>query len=163
MRREIADGLRWVARDRNLRSLAVFSAVANVALTGYQAIQVVFFVQEVGVPPGAVGVLVAAPGAGGVAVGAAVVAANVLAAGFRQTYPPPGVRGRVVATSSLLANGSSAAGALLAGALGSLAGPRAAVWAVMAVLVAATGIAAAGPIRTGRDLPAAATEPARQA
>ncbi|VVJ20565.1 Uncharacterised protein [Amycolatopsis camponoti] len=213
LRREVADGLRWVAHDRYLRSLAVFGAVANVALTGYQAIQVVFFVRVVGVAPGAVGVLVAAPGAGGVlgaavavrlarrwgsarsllaclltmtplglliplttpgpglalaaaggvAVGAAVVAANVLAAGFRQTYPPPGVRGRVVATSSLLANGSSAAGALLAGALGSLAGPRAAVWAVMAVLVAATLVLVAGPIRTGRDLPAAATRPARQA
>ena len=59
LRREIADGLRWVAHDRYLRSLAVFSAVANVALTGYQAIQVVFFVQDVGVAPGAVGVLVA--------------------------------------------------------------------------------------------------------
>ncbi|MFJ7215150.1 MFS transporter [Amycolatopsis sp. NPDC098790] len=213
LRREIADGLRWVVHDRYLRSLAVFSAVANVALTGYQAIQVVFFVQGVGVTPGAVGLLVAAPGAGGalgaalavrlarrwgsarsllaclltltplglliplttrgpglllaaaggVAVGAAVAAANVLAAGFRQTYPPPGVRGRVVATSSLLANGSSAAGALLAGALGSLAGPRAAVWAVMAVLVVATAIVVAGPVRAGRDLPVAATEPARQA
>jgi MFS family permease len=213
LRREIADGLRWVAYDRYLRSLAAFSAVANVALTGYQAIQVVFFVRDVGIAPGAVGVLVAAPGAGGVlgaalavrlarrwgsargllaclltltpfglliplttpgpglvlaaaggiAVGAAVVAANVLAAGFRQTYPPPAVRGRVIATSSLLANGSSAVGAVLAGALGSLAGPRAAVWVVMAVLVAATGIVAAGPIRTGRDLPDAATEPARQA
>ncbi len=213
LRREIADGLRWVAHDRYLRSLALFSAVANIALTGYQASQVVFFVQVVGVAPAAVGVLVAAPGAGGVlgaavavrlarrwgsarsllvclltltplglliplttagpglvlaaaggvAVGAAVVAANVLAAGFRQTYPPPDVRGRVVATSSLLANGSSAAGAVLAGALGSLAGPRVAVWAVMAVLVAATAIVVAGPLRTRRDLPAAATRPARQA
>jgi hypothetical protein len=62
-----------------------------------------------------------------------------------------------------LANGSSAVGAVLAGAFGSLAGPRAAVWAVMAVLVVAAAIVVAGPIRTGRDLPDAATEPVRQA
>jgi predicted MFS family arabinose efflux permease len=42
------------------------STVANVALTGYQAIQVVFFVQVVGVAPAAVGFLVAASGVGGV-------------------------------------------------------------------------------------------------
>ncbi|MFI5588220.1 MFS transporter [Amycolatopsis sp. NPDC051758] len=209
VRREIAEGLQWVAHDRYLRPLAVFSAVANVALTGYQALQVVFFVHVVGVAPAAVGFLVAAPGAGGVAgaavagrlarrwgsarsllvvlltmaplgflipaatsgpglvlpavggaaVGAAVVAANVLAATFRQTYPPRAVRGRVVAFSSLLANGSSAGGALLAGGLGSLAGPRAAVWALMGLLTAAALVLAAGPIRAGRDFPAAAGRP----
>ncbi|MEU7790185.1 MFS transporter [Amycolatopsis sp. NPDC049159] len=209
LRQEIATGLRWVVRDRYLRPLALFSAVANVALTGYQAIQVVFFVQVVGVSPAAVGFLVAAsgvggvlgaavatwlarrwgtarsmlislltmaplgflipmatggpglilPAVGGIAIGAAVVAANVLAASFRQTYPPRPVQGRVVAFSSLLANGSSAAGALLAGALGALAGPRGAVWALMAVLLAATLIIVVSPIRTNRNLPAAAVQP----
>ncbi|NBH10276.1 MFS transporter, partial [Amycolatopsis sp. SID8362] len=57
LRREMAEGVRWVARDRYLRSLAVFGAVANIALTGYQAINVLFFVRVAGIPPGAVGVL----------------------------------------------------------------------------------------------------------
>jgi MFS family permease len=209
MRREIAEGLRWVARDRYLRSLALLSAVANVALTGYQALQVVFFVQEVGVAPATVGLLVAAPGAGGVvgaavaarlarrwgsaralllalltmaplglliplatagpglvlpavggvAIGAGVVTANVLAATFRQTYPPRAVRGRVVAVGGLLSYGSSAVGALLGGGLGALAGPRGAVSALMGVLVVATLVVATGPLRTSRDFPVAADRP----
>ncbi|MEU8637234.1 MFS transporter [Amycolatopsis sp. NPDC048633] len=210
VREEIADGLRWVARDRYLRPLALFSAVANLALTGYQAIQVVFFVQGVGVAPAAVGLLVAAPGIGGVlgaavagwlarrwgtarglvvalltlapfgfliplatsgpglvlpglggvALGAAVVTTNVIAASFRQSYPPRDVRGRVVATGSLLASASSAAGALLAGGLGAWAGTRGTMWALMGVFVAATAIILASPIRTSRDFPAAAERPA---
>jgi MFS family permease len=99
------------------------------------------------------------PAAGGVAIGAGVVTANVLAATFRQTYPPRAVRGRVVAFGGLLSYGSSAAGALLGGGLGALAGPRGAVWALMGVLMVATLIVATGPLRTSRDFPAAADRP----
>ncbi len=68
---EVADGLRLVVRDPWLRTLTLFGATSNVALMGYQAIQVVFLVETVGVGPGTVGLVVAVAGGGGVA-GAAV-------------------------------------------------------------------------------------------
>jgi predicted MFS family arabinose efflux permease len=63
---EIGEGLRLVARDRWLRPLTLFAAASNIALTGYQAIQVVFLVRVVGLPGAAVGGLIAAASAGGV-------------------------------------------------------------------------------------------------
>jgi predicted MFS family arabinose efflux permease len=55
-----------VLRDPFLRQLSVFWAAANLALTGYTALQVVFLVRVVGLAPGAVGLLTAAPGLGGI-------------------------------------------------------------------------------------------------
>jgi MFS family permease len=66
LRREIADGLMLVLRDPFLRQLSVFWAVANLALTGYAALLVVFLVRVVGLTPGAVGLLAAVPGVGGI-------------------------------------------------------------------------------------------------
>jgi predicted MFS family arabinose efflux permease len=65
--REIADGLQLVLRDPFLRQLSVFWAAANLALTGYAALLVVFLVRVVGLTPGAVGLLAAIPGVGGIA------------------------------------------------------------------------------------------------
>jgi MFS family permease len=70
LRREIGEGLAFVARDPYLRVFTVFGAASNLGLIGYQAILVVFLVREVGVSPGAVGALVAAISLGAV-VGAA--------------------------------------------------------------------------------------------
>ena len=67
LRREIADGLLLVLRDPFLRQLSVFWAVANLALTGYAALLVLFLVRVVGLTPGAVGLLAAIPGVGGIA------------------------------------------------------------------------------------------------
>jgi MFS family permease len=66
LRREIGDGLVLVLRDPFLRQLSVFWAVANLALTGYTALLVVFLVRVVGLTPGAVGLLAAVPGVGGI-------------------------------------------------------------------------------------------------
>ncbi|MEV1329989.1 MFS transporter [Micromonospora costi] len=66
LRREIADGVRFVARDPYLRVLTVFGAASNIGLIGYQAVLVVFLVREVRLAPGTVGLLVAAMSAGGV-------------------------------------------------------------------------------------------------
>jgi MFS family permease len=66
LRREIGDGLALVLRDPFLRQLSVFWAVANLALTGYTALLVVFLVRVVGLTPGAVGLLAAVPGVGGI-------------------------------------------------------------------------------------------------
>ncbi|MGW0607905.1 MFS transporter [Streptomyces sp. NPDC002640] len=67
LRSEVGEGLRLVARDPWLRTLTSFGATSNLALMGYQSIQVVFLVRTVGLAPGAVGGLVAATGAGGIA------------------------------------------------------------------------------------------------
>lgn len=67
LRREIADGLLLVLRDPFLRQLSVFWAAANLALTGYAALLVLFLVRVVGLTPGAVGLLAAIPGLGGIA------------------------------------------------------------------------------------------------
>src|SRR5262249_18150195 len=52
------------------------------------------------------------------------VAVNVVAAGFRQTYPPPRLRGRVMATSTMIAAVSDPIGAVAAGAIGTALGVR---------------------------------------
>ncbi|MEU6734498.1 MFS transporter [Streptomyces physcomitrii] len=64
---EVREGLRWVAGDSWLRALTLFGATSNLALMGYQSIQVVFLVQVVGLAPGAVGGVIAVSGTGGVA------------------------------------------------------------------------------------------------
>lgn len=68
---EVREGLRLIAHDRWFRAFTLFGAASNLALMGYQSIQVVFLVRSVGLAPGLVGTLIAATGAGGVA-GAAV-------------------------------------------------------------------------------------------
>ena len=75
LRREIGDGLRFVARDPLLRVTTVFGCACNLVLAGYSAIQVTYLVRVVGVSAGLAGLLVAVGSAGGV-VGA--VAAPVL-------------------------------------------------------------------------------------
>jgi MFS family permease len=66
LRGEIADGLLLVLRDPYLRQLSTFWAAANLALTGYTALLVVFLVRVVGLTPGSVGLLSAVPGLGGI-------------------------------------------------------------------------------------------------
>ncbi|MEU4666459.1 MFS transporter [Amycolatopsis sp. NPDC023774] len=67
LRTEIAEGIGFIAHDRYLRSLIGAAAVANLALDGYAAIQVVFLVRDLGTGPGAVGVVLAIAEVGGVA------------------------------------------------------------------------------------------------
>ncbi|WP_327287247.1 MFS transporter [Streptomyces sp. NBC_01198] len=64
---EVGEGLRLIAGDPWFRALTLFGAASNLALMGYQSIQVVFLVRTVGLTPGAVGSLIAATSAGGVA------------------------------------------------------------------------------------------------
>ncbi|GAA0916652.1 hypothetical protein GCM10009558_112250 [Virgisporangium aurantiacum] len=65
----MADGIRFVSRDRYLRLFAVYGAASNLGLVAYQSILVVFLAREVGLSPGGVGGIVAAMSVGG-AVGA---------------------------------------------------------------------------------------------
>ncbi|MZF86078.1 MFS transporter [Streptomyces sp. SID5643] len=71
LRRQMAEGLRFVGRDRYLRPMVTWGAVVNLALMGYQAVQVVFLVRTVGLNPGMVGLLLTSGSAGAI-VGALV-------------------------------------------------------------------------------------------
>nr|WP_276323077.1 MFS transporter [Streptomyces sp. S501] len=66
MRTEVRDGLRFLFRDRILRTLAVFSAVSNIALTGMSSIEVAFLVRTVGAGEAVVGAVLTLCGLGGV-------------------------------------------------------------------------------------------------
>jgi MFS family permease len=71
LRSEIRDGLRLVVRDPLLRGNTIYGCVANLALTGYQSLLVVFLIKDVGLGAGATGLVIAATSVGGV-IGAAV-------------------------------------------------------------------------------------------
>jgi MFS family permease len=66
LRSQIAEGLRFVLQDRYLRTLMTFGAVSNLALTGYQAIHIVFLSRTLGAAPGLVGLVLAVAASGGV-------------------------------------------------------------------------------------------------
>jgi MFS family permease len=85
---------------------------------------------------------------------AGVVAGNVILNSFRQTYCPPRLLGRVVATTLVVNYGALPVGALLGGVLGTLVGLRPTMWITMVGLVLTGLILVAGPIRRVRDLPA---------
>ncbi|MEV6830118.1 MFS transporter [Amycolatopsis sp. NPDC051102] len=65
LRTQIAEGLRFVAGDRYLRSMMTFAAVSNLALSGYSSIQIVFLSRTLGAGPGLVGLVLALAAAGG--------------------------------------------------------------------------------------------------
>ncbi|RBY93610.1 MFS transporter [Blastococcus sp. TF02-8] len=75
LRSEIREGFAFLVRDPYLRVLVAGGAVTNVALTGYQAILVVFLVREVGVDAATAGLLIAGMSVGGL-IGAAVATAG---------------------------------------------------------------------------------------
>ena len=66
LRREIGEGLRFLAADPYLRVFTIWGALSNVALTGYQSIMVVFLIREVDVSPVGVGALISGMSVGGV-------------------------------------------------------------------------------------------------
>ncbi len=66
LRREIAEGLAIVARDPLLRTNTLFGCLSNLALTGYQAVLVVYLITVVGLSSGAAGVVLALTSLGGV-------------------------------------------------------------------------------------------------
>jgi predicted MFS family arabinose efflux permease len=65
LRREIQAGIRHVYRDPNLRTITIIGGLSNFGLTGYGALLVLYFVHVLGVAPGAVGLMLALAGAGG--------------------------------------------------------------------------------------------------
>ncbi|KOV68786.1 MFS transporter [Streptomyces sp. MMG1121] len=66
LRAQMSQGLRFVAHDRLLRAVIAFGAAANLALAGYEAVNIVFLVRAVGLGPGSVGLLSSCAAVGGV-------------------------------------------------------------------------------------------------
>ncbi len=63
---EIRGGMAFIFGDEWLRPMMLFGIVANFAIVGYEAIQVVFLVRTVGLSSGSVGALVALSSIGGI-------------------------------------------------------------------------------------------------
>jgi predicted MFS family arabinose efflux permease len=84
LRREISEGLRFLAGDPYLRPLTLYAAGVNVPLGGIDALLVVFLARTVGVASGVIGVVLALVGAGGL-VGAACARRLALTFGSART------------------------------------------------------------------------------
>ncbi|MFJ2821863.1 MFS transporter [Streptomyces toxytricini] len=203
LRSRIHEGLRFVLRDRYLRPMVIYGALVNLALMGYQAVQVVFLVRTVGVNPATVGLLLTSGSIGGIVgavlaeavgrrlgtgrgmllmqlvtspfallmplasdgaglalyalgafvIGVGITSCNVVLGSFRQTYCPPGLLGRVVATTMVLNHSTIPLGSLLGGFLGDVLGPRAAMWIMTGLLAPCWIVLVFGPMRRQRDLP----------
>ncbi|GAX56546.1 MFS transporter [Streptomyces olivochromogenes] len=203
LRRQISEGLRFVGRDRYLRPMVTWGAVINMALMGYQAVQVVFLVRTVGLNPAMVGLLLTSGSTGGIVgalmatrvsrrfgtargllllqvatapfalllpmttagpglllfamgaflVGISISVANIVVGSFRQTYCPPHMLGRVVATAMMINHGTIPLGSLLGGVLGDAVGYRPAMWIMTGVVAPSWLILATSPMRRERDLP----------
>ena len=67
VRAEVAQGVRWVARDPYFRPLTLYAALSNLAYSGNLALVVVFLVRVVGLGSLAVGLVTATGGLGGLA------------------------------------------------------------------------------------------------
>lgn len=114
VRREIADGVRWLYRQRILRTLCLASAVANMVMVGLTAVLVLYTRSELHLPDLYYGLFVAAFALGGL-IGAA--STPRLVARFR----PPNLLFATMACSAVLVGATGAvssglaAGLLLAG------------------------------------------------
>jgi MFS family permease len=96
---------------------------------------------------------------GTMAVIAGIVASNVIVNSFRQTYCPPAMLGRVVATTMVINYSTIPVGALLGGVLGTLIGLRPTLWIMAVGLILAGLVLLAGPIGRIRDFPAGPAVP----
>jgi MFS family permease len=65
LRREVATGIRVVARDPYLRFFTLQGGASNFALTGYTALLVLFLVRDVDLDPSGVGIVLSAGSVGG--------------------------------------------------------------------------------------------------
>ncbi|MFI8886191.1 MFS transporter [Streptomyces sp. NPDC053813] len=205
---EIATGLRFLFTNPYLRPLTLYTAVANLAAGGFEAIIVLFLLRDVGATPGAVGIMIGVTSAGGLlgalvttrfarrfgtargtlisefvampfallipltthgyslalflvgglVINAGTVVSSILTMGFRQTYCPPELLGRVTSASRFLAFGTLPVGAFLAGIVASSMSTRSAIWISCITLALSGLILLASPLRKCRDFP---TETAR--
>lgn len=90
---------------------------------------------------------------GGMGVGTAVVAGNVLKVSFRQTYTPRALLGRTVVSMQFLNYGTIPVGALVGGALGNELGLRSTMWIMVVAFALTPLILLIGPMKRDRDFP----------
>jgi Na+/melibiose symporter-like transporter len=142
------DGLRFAWRDPYLRTMTAFSSLANLALTGVDALLVVFLSRTVGLSSAAAGLVMASLGGGGV-LGALVArplgrrfgtarAMLISVAGglcFALLLPIANKGPRLAFASIAM----MPVGALLAGGLATVLGLRGALW-ILTALIAASGL-----------------------
>jgi MFS family permease len=95
---------------------------------------------------------------GGLAIGVGIVSGNVLKTGFRQSYCPRHLLGRVTVSMQFVNYGTIPLGALLGGALATTIGLRPTLWIMLGGLVLSTLVLLGGPLRHGRDFPARPAE-----
>ncbi len=79
--------------------------------------------------------------------------ANIVVGSFRQTYCPPHILGRVVATAMMINHSTIPLGSLLGGVLGDAVGYRPTMWIMAGVVAPCWLILATSPMRRERDLP----------
>lgn len=66
VRRDVREGVGWIARHRTLRSLLLLTAMLAMSNEMAQALLVLFAIEELGLQPAAIGLFVLAAGVGGV-------------------------------------------------------------------------------------------------
>ncbi|MFJ8919325.1 MFS transporter [Streptomyces sp. NPDC102415] len=207
---QIAEGLRHVLGNKELRALALTAACTNLGSQILNTMFPVLFVRELGLPEGVLGLFWAAGGIGlllgarcagyaarslgyGHALGLVglylapagllvplvdrgpwlwVAGAgwlltmfrtgmnNVLGVSLRQRMTSLPLLGRMNATFRFLLTGALAVGAAVSGVIGALAGVRVTLWVGGVVLTLAFLPVLLSPIRTRRELPPQAEEPA---
>ncbi len=204
------EGLRYLRDEPLLRPLTLFGATANLALSGYQAILVVFLVREAHLHAAEVGLVLALGGfggisgafiagplsrrlgsarallvtkvggcsaalliplatspdravfavAGGILVGAGIIAGNIITTTFVQGYVPSEIYARTSATNNVVNYGTIPLGALLGGALAGLLGLTPALWITTALVPFGGLFLVLSPLSHMRDLPTRRRPPA---
>ncbi|MFF3222378.1 MFS transporter [Nocardia suismassiliense] len=80
-------------------------------------------------------------------------AGNITLNSFRQTYCPPHLLSRTIATTTFIRYSTIPVGAILGGILANYLGLRTAMWIETCLLVCCTVVLLASPLRTLRDFP----------
>ncbi|MFD9061490.1 MFS transporter [Kitasatospora purpeofusca] len=105
-------------------------------------------------PAAGPGPRVALYASGSVVLVGGVTLCNIVLGSFRQTYTPPALLSRIVATSMFANQATIPLGAVAGGALGATLGLRTTMWVMTGLLVLCSALLLASPLRKDRDLPA---------
>ncbi|MCI4066273.1 MFS transporter [Micromonospora sp. R77] len=87
-----------------------------------------------------------------------MVVGNVVVTGFRQSYCPSHLLGRVYTSSRFIQFGIIPVGAVLGGWLGAVLGVRQALWVITVAVILGKLVRLIGPIKSARDFPTAPKE-----